>query len=115
MRSILAIVTCLAFLFLGAACATPPAATAPPARTDQGVFVPGKALAIAKNAAVVRGARLESYQIPQSAELLIRNRRLCWAVVFSPKEKTDAGAPAGGPFTVFVDDQTGATEFSGGK
>jgi len=120
MRNPSVAVACLAFLLLGAGCASQhepaaapaaaPASGAAPARL--GGLVPGLALAIAQQAARARGINVDAFANPQTAQLLIRNRRLCWTVVFVPKEGT---APAaGGPFTIFVDDQSGKTEFAAG-
>lgn len=121
MRSTPAAVVCLVLLLFGTACSTPqpvaaPAATPAPGSASAparlGGLVPGQALAIAQQAARARGINVDAFANPQTAQLLIRNRRLCWTVVFVPKEGT---APAtGGPFTIFVDDQSGKTEFVAG-
>ncbi len=122
MRSTPAIVACLALLFLAAACSSePPAApaaasgpTSGAAPARMGGLVPDQALALARQAARAHGVKLEAFTTPQAAQLLIRNRRLCWAVVFVPAANPAGGAPAAAGFTIFVDDQTSAAEFVAG-
>ncbi len=121
MRSSLALVTCLALVLLVAtACSTSEPAAAAPAATPAGPpaapprlggLVPGQALEIARKAALAKGTKLEAFNEPKFAQMLIRNRRLCWAVVFTPRESPAGGAPVAGQLTIFVDDQTGETEF----
>jgi len=118
MRKTPAAVACLALLLSGAACSTQqpssapaaaPASASAPAARRRGGLVPGEALAMARDAARARGIKVEAFANPQSARLLIRNRHLVWAVVFVPKGESTA--PGSGPFTIFVDDQTGGAEF----
>ncbi len=123
MRNTPAAVVGLALLLTGAACSTQQPSAAPagapasasgtaPASPRRGGLVPGEALTIAQNAARARGIKVEAFANPQSAQLLIRNRHLVWAVAFVPKGGSPA--PGSGPFTIFVDDQTGGTEFVAG-
>ncbi len=113
MRNTLAVAACLALL-LGTACTAQKPAPGAPAATRLGGLVPGQAVEIARKAALARGTKLDAYAVPQSAQLLIRNRHLCWQVDFLPKQVPDGPAPGGGGFTIFVDDQTGGVEFVAG-
>ena len=114
--------TCLALLLvLGTACTSQEPATAAPAATPTGEparlggLVPEQAVAMARKAALAKGVKLESFNEPKFAQMLIRNRHLVWAVVFTPKGSPAGDAPVAGQLTIYVDDQTGATEFVGGK
>ncbi len=128
MRTTSALVTCLALLLLGTACtnsesttapaggaATAPAGSPAAAPARLGGLVPEQAVAIARKAALAKGTKLASFNEPKFAEMLIRNRRLVWAVVFKPVGSPTGDAPVAGQLTVYVDDQTGQTEFVNGK
>ena len=54
-----------------------------------------------------------TYEAPAMAQLVIHDRHLVWAVAYQPKTQPGGHARADSAFTVYVDDQTGGTEFSG--
>jgi hypothetical protein len=111
----LPVVLWVAALLVAAGCATPPAETKTPLAAARGGLVPGEVQAIARQAAVARGMNLEEYNPPESPQLQIRNRRLCWVVTYRPRPKEGEPAPAARAVTIIVDDQTGTAEFPGGK
>ncbi len=115
MKNAFPIVLCVAALLGAAGCSTPSAETKTSLAAARGGLVPGEVLAIARKAAVVRGMDLTAYDPPESPQLQIRNRRLCWAVTYRPRPKADEPAPATSAVTIYVDDQTGAAELPAGK